>query len=156
MNLIQFETVKFESLGEIVDLVQNSINNIYPKYYPRGAVEFFLKLHSLNEIENNYDKETVIAVLQNDTLVGTGSIRENDIKRVFILPKYQGKGIGTNLMNELERRIFSRYSVIDIDASLPAYNFYLKRNYISTEYITLETKYNQYLCYHHMQKRGGK
>jgi len=153
---VKFEIVRFEKLNEIANLVKDTINNVYPRYYPKGAVEFFAELHFLDKIKENYDKEIIMAALHNDRLIGTGSIHKNEIKRVFIIQEFQSTGFGTSLMDELEKNIFCNYDDIEIDASLPAYKFYSNRGYASMEYIKLETKYNHYLCYHHMQKKKIK
>ena len=34
-----------EHYSIIKNIVHNTINNIYPKYYPKGVVEFFLSHH---------------------------------------------------------------------------------------------------------------
>lgn len=60
-------------------------------------------------------------------IIGTGSIRKNEICRLFILPEYQGKGYGSKLMDLLETRILENYPRVHVDASFPAESMYLKR-----------------------------
>ena len=88
----------------------------------------------------------------NDKIVGTGSIEECKINRLFVLPKFQGKGYGKYIMNELEKIIFVNYLEVFVDASLPAYEMYVHRGYIPVEYHRIKTKNNHFLCYHVMKK----
>lgn len=38
---MKYEIAKKENIEQIYQLVQNTINAIYPLYYPQGVVEFF-------------------------------------------------------------------------------------------------------------------
>lgn len=133
-------------------IVKNTIETIYPNYYPKGAVEFFLSHHSDDAIKNAIINGTVYLIHDDDKIVGTGSIEGNEIKRLFILPQYQGKGYGTGIMNELEKIIFSNYPEACVDASLPAYEMYVHRKYVPVEYHRIKTENGHYLCYHLMKK----
>ncbi len=149
MNLVRamgnhLETVKF--------IVKNTIETIYPNYYPAGAVDFFLKHHSENTIKKAILDGSVYLLQDEDTYVGTGSINKNEIGRIFVLPQYQGKGYGTALMNELEKIIYRNYTEIILDASLPAYEMYIHRGYVPMEYHSIKTENGHYLCYHVMKK----
>jgi GNAT superfamily N-acetyltransferase len=49
----------------------------------------------------------VIVVYQNKKAIGCGAFKNYDlntaeIKRMFVIPEYQGKGIGSTILNELE------------------------------------------------------
>ena len=135
-----FETVK--------RITTTTIKEIYPKYYPNGAVSFFLMHHNdnniLNDIENGY-----VYILSD---IGTVTIKENHINRLFVIPRHQGKGYGKQLMDFAENAILSQYSEIITDASLPAKGMYKKRGYIELNYNTIETENGDYLCYDEMKK----
>jgi putative acetyltransferase len=50
----------------------------------------------------------VIVFYENDTAVGCGAIREfstgiMEVKRMYVLPEYRGKGIASKILSELER-----------------------------------------------------
>lgn len=137
-------------------IVRETIQKIYPHYYPVGAVQFFLDLHSAVKIEKAMSSEEIYFAMVQGNIVGTGSIRRNEICRLFILPEYQGKGYGSRLMDLLEERIFENYPKVHVDASFPAENMYLKRGYQIVSYEKIETENGDFLCYHTMEKeRGG-
>ena len=85
-------------------------------------------------------------------IVGTGSIRGNEICRLFILPEYQAKGYGNRLMDFLEDMVFRKYQAVHIDASFPAESMYLKRGYRIKTYEKIETGGGDYLRYYTMEK----
>lgn len=70
-------------------------------------------------------------------IVGTGSVSsywgsetESILLSIFVLPEYHGKGIGTVIINTLEKdELFLRTKRIEIPASITAAEFYRKFGY---------------------------
>lgn len=140
----------------VSEIVEKTIKTIYPHYYPAGAVQFFLDLHCKERIEEVMSSEEIYLVMVRENVIGTGSIRKNEICRLFILPEYQGKGYGSKLMDLLEARIFENYPKVHVAASFPAESMYLKRGYQIVSYEKIEAENGDFLCYHTMEKRNGK
>ena len=140
---------------QVAAIVKETIQKVYPHYYPSGAVQFFLDLHSEARIEEVMYSEEIYLVVVRGNVIGSGSIRKNEICRLFILPEYQGKGYGSRLMDLLEARIFENYPKVHIDASFPAKSMYLRRGYQIISYEKIETENGDFLCYNTMEKREG-
>ena len=105
-------------LNIVSKITQQTINEIYPHYYPIGAVEFFKAHHKESSILADIKKGIVYLLKDNDDFVGTVTIKENEICRLFVLPKYQHKGYGKELINYAESEIFKNYGEVILDASL--------------------------------------
>lgn len=143
-----------DSPKEVAAIVRETVLAAYPKYYPAGAVQFFLDLHSEEKIQKAMTREEIyIARIQGQT-VGTGSVRGNEICRLFILPEYQGRGYGSRLMDLLEARIFKTHTEVYVDASFPAETMYLNRGYQIISYEKIETENGDFLCWHRMVKKA--
>lgn len=131
-----------------------TISEIYPHYYPNGAVKFFLEHHSETNIVNDIKLNQVFLCLDTEqNIVGTVTIRANEISRLFVLPRYQGNGYGTEMLDYAENIISNKYSNIMLDASMPAKKLYQKRGYKETEFNIIPTDYNDFLCYDVMVKQ---
>jgi GNAT superfamily N-acetyltransferase len=87
--------------------------------------------------------------------VGTVTIKNVEICRLFVLPRHQGKGYGKALMAYAEREIFLKSAIIRLDASLPAKGMYLKNGYKVLENHIMPTDNGDYLCYDVMEKSSG-
>ena len=107
------------------------------------------KDYSAEYIENDvkqFDPEGVIkragwthfyVVCDGDTIVGCGAIGpywdkedESSLFNIFVLPEYQGKGIGRKIIETLESdAYFLRARRIEIPASITACAFYRKMGY---------------------------
>lgn len=136
----------------VVQMVEETIQAVYPHYYPRGAVDYFLQCHSEKQIQRAIEKEQVFLLFVKGEPVGTGSVCGQEIGCFFILPRFQGSGYGTYLLNALEDRILGWKQKAELSASLPAYDWYLKRGYEPISYHKILTKNGDYLCYYQMQK----
>lgn len=123
-----------DMVSDIYELVHMTINDIYPKYYSDEAVKFFLELHSKENIANDISAGKVFVVSLNQDVIGTGTLDGDHIKRVFILPQFQGQGIGTLIMDFLEAEIIKSHGAAWLEASLPAEKFYHDRGYIINRY----------------------
>ena len=115
-------------------------------------VEFFLNHHSDDNVRKGIETETVLLLDVDGIFVGTGSIHENKIGRIFVLPQFQGLNYGTFLMNELENIIAKEHSEIVLLFSLPAYNLYVKRGYVPIKYNQIITANKDVLCFNIMEK----
>lgn len=140
-------------LATIKDITAETIRAIYPHYYPRGAVEFFISFHSEDSISRDIDEGCVFICLDSEqNVVGTVTVRDNEICRLFVLPRYQGKGYGGQLIQFAESLIAESFREATLSASLPAKQIYLNRKYIHSEYHTIKASCGDYLCYDVMTK----
>ena len=144
----------FSDLNIVKKISETNISEIYPHYYPKGAVEFFLEHHSESNIANDIkDNQVFLCLDTNQNIVGTITIKGNEICRLFVLPKYQGNGYGTEMLEYAENLISKKYREIKLDASLPAKRIYQKRGYQETEFHAIAVSYNDFLCYDVMVKK---
>ncbi|MBP5185596.1 MAG: GNAT family N-acetyltransferase [Clostridiales bacterium] len=136
----------------VSEITQTTIRTVYPKYYPAGAVEFFCAHHSMDRIVSDIENGFVYLLRVNGSPVGTVTISENHINRLFVLPDHQRQGFGKALMDFAEEKIFETFDTIELDASLPAKKIYLKRGYTDEEYHIVKTDGGDHLCYDVMRK----
>ena len=144
---------KENQLNIVREITQRTICEVYPQYYPVGAVEFFREHHNDVNIMKDIKNEIVFLLLDQEQYVGTVTIKNNEICRLFVLPEFQHHGYGRKLMEYAEKKISSTYTEIVLDASLPAKNIYKLRGYIETEYRKILTESGDYLCYDVMKKK---
>ena len=116
-----------------------------------------IKDYSLEYIENdvkNLQPQNILeranwmhfyVVCDAEKIVGCGAIGpywdkedESSLFTIFVLPDYQGKGVGRLIIETLEKdEFFLRAKRVEIPASITATPFYLKRGYNYKNGITL-------------------
>ena len=85
---------------------------------------------------------------ENDTIIGCGAIgpfwgseTESSLFNIFVLPEYQGKGIGRKIIETLEQdEYFLRAKRVEVPASITAVNFYRKLGYDYKTELTVPIK----------------
>lgn len=152
MNIRKAE---LKDLAAVKEIVQTTIREVYPKYYPAGAVEFFSEHHSDEKIMRDIDAGIVYLLVTDDGVpAGTVTLTDNEIDRLFVLPVFQGKGYGRALLDLAEDTISRSYDVIILHASLPAKSIYLKRGFHEVNYIKIDTGRGDFLCADVMEKKA--
>lgn len=145
-----------KDLWTVRKIVADTINSVYPHFYPKGVVEFFLRHHCEENIMRDIDQGLVYILTVDNRSVGTVTVNRNELLRLFVEVPYQGKGYGRALLDFAEGLIAENFAYIVIDASLPAKRIYLKRGYRETDYNTILTEGGDHLCYDVMKKPTKK
>ncbi len=137
-----------KDLDMVVNITHTTISGIYSRYYAMGVVDFFLKHHNRQNIENG-----IVWMLEADNcLVGTVTVKENAVNRLFVLPEYQSRGFGSQLMDFAEKKIAESFDRIYIDSSLAAKEMYLKRGYKEKQTCKIIANNGDILVYDEMEK----
>lgn len=149
---MNFRKAAPEDLRTVTDIVQRTMAEVYPKYYPKEAVDFFRQIHCRENIAGDIEEGRVGVLEVGGAIVGTGSRDGQHITRVYVLPEYQGNGYGGYILGELEKEISGKYSRIVLDASLPACRFYESRGYRTVRHEEAKCEGNVVLVYDVMEK----
>ena len=88
---MEYRLAKQNELDAIYDLVQSTIKEIYPKYYLKEIVDMFCNFHNRENIFKDINDGNTYVLLENGIIIGTGTIRENHITRVYVHPSKQGR-----------------------------------------------------------------
>ena len=149
---MQIKRAKFEQAEDVKYITEKTIREVYPHYYPKGAVAFFIEHHNVKNISEDIVENDVYLLYDEEQMVGTLTIKKNEINRLFVLPEFQRKGYGKLLLEFAENEIAKQYNEIVLDASLPAKVIYKKRGYLERETHSIKTDNEDYLCYDVMYK----
>lgn len=144
-------------MATVKDITITTISNIYPHYYPEGAVKFFINHHKDEKIIADIEAGRVYLCLSDDgEPVGTVTLSGNEIDRLFVLPGSQKKGYGRQLLDFAEERISEEYDEITLSASFSGKKIYLKRGFVETDWNIVDCGNGDYLCFDTMVKKEEK
>lgn len=127
--VLDFRKATLSDANRLANIIQKTVRLQYPRYYPAEVAEFFCLLHSKEKILEDIQAGHVWVLIQDGQVLGTGTVEENHITRVYVPAHLQGKGYGSRIMQELELRVAQDYDTAQLDASLPACRMYEKRGY---------------------------
>ena len=144
---------EISDLEPVLQITHDTISEIYSHYYAKGVVDFFLEHHSREHVLSDVENGLVWLLEEEGCMVGTVTVKENVINRLFVLPEYQSRGYGSQLMDFAENKIAQHFTHIHIDSSLAAKELYLKRGYKEKKTCRILADNGDILIYDEMEKR---
>lgn len=150
---MEYKTANSDMVDAIQHVLHTTIQTIYPKYYPNEVVDFFCQHHSREHILDGIASGNMGVLTDGDVVVGTGCFDGNHITGVYVLPCYQKRGCGSQIMDYLEAEIGKRHKVSVLDASLPAVCLYEHRGYKTVGHGIYELENDVKLVYEIMEKK---
>ena len=134
---MQIRLFKPEDAEETAQVIAETLRVSNSKDYPEQFIEVNIASHSADELIKASNERHMYVVSEGERIIGTGgiagywgSLTESILLTIFVLPEYQGKGVGRRIIETLEKdEYFLRAKRIEIPASLTAVGFYRKMGY---------------------------
>lgn len=134
---MQIRAFRKEDADEIAQVIARTLRESNSKDYPEEYIEYNVASHSADELLKASEQRHIYVVCDGERIVGTGGIAgywgsrtESILLTIFVLPQYQGKGVGRKIIQTLEQDEYAlRADRIEIPASITAVEFYRKLGY---------------------------
>lgn len=134
-------------------LIYQAIDEAYTGVYGPKAIQYFKDYHSSSQILADVRQGQTVVLDLNEEIVGTGTICEQNIRRVFISPAFQCRSFGRMVMETLEKKALSMgLHHLNLDASLPSQPFYQHLGYRTREDRFFQVSNDERLDYFFMDK----
>lgn len=122
---------------DVSNLIIKTLRTTNIKDYSSAYIENDVKMFSTENVLKRASWTHFYVCCDNDLIIGCGAIApywdkddESILLSIFVLPEYQGNGIGTKIIQALESdEFFIRARRIEIPSSITACGFYLKMGY---------------------------
>ena len=123
--------------NEVSNLIAKTLRTTNSKDYSSEYIENNINLITPEFLIQRSQWTHFYVVCDEDVVIGCGAIGpywdkqdESSLFTIFVLPEYQGKGIGRKIIETLESdEFFLRARRIEIPASITACEFYRKMGY---------------------------
>jgi ribosomal protein S18 acetylase RimI-like enzyme len=150
---IRIRRFRRSDLPAVKELIYKTIDTCYSADYSEEAIQYFKQYHCDENILKGAKKGWAIVLEENNRIIGTGTIIDDHIMRVFVNPKFQKRGLGKLIMNKLEKKaISSGANKVKLDASLPSKKFYDTLGYRTCEKTYVKLENGKKLRYYKMDK----
>ena len=118
-------------------LIRETINISNRKDYPAELMDELIRTETPEHVLVRAGWTHLYVVSEDGKIIGCGAIGpywgredESSLFTIFVLPEYQGKGIGRKIIDTLEQdEFFLRAKRIEIPASVTGVPFYLRMGY---------------------------
>jgi N-acetylglutamate synthase-like GNAT family acetyltransferase len=126
-----------EDAQAVSDLIQTTMRISNKQDYPAEQIESLAAEQTPEHVLKRAEWTHFYVAEEDGQIIGCGAIGpywgkddESSLFTIFILPEYQGKGIGRAIIDTLEKdEFFLRAKRIEIPASITGVPFYLKMGY---------------------------
>ena len=135
----EFKIRRFESKDaeEVATLIRKTLQVTNVKDYAKEDIEALVKMHTPEHVIERASWTHFYVVCDETVIIGCGAIGsywgkedESSLFTIFVLPEYQGKGVGRKIIETLELdEFFLRAKRVEIPASITACEFYRKMGY---------------------------
>ena len=137
MNNFNTRKFKTEDANEVSELIIKTLRTTNIKDYTEEFIENDVKRFTPDDVIQRAEWTHFYVVTDKETIVGCGVIGsywgkedESSLFNIFVLPEYQGKGVGRKIIETLESdEYFLRAKRVEIPASITACEFYKKFGY---------------------------
>lgn len=128
---------KIEDAKEVAALIAKTLRVTNIRDYSEEYIENDIKELSETHIIERASWMNFYVVCDKDIIIGCGAIGsywgkedESSLFTIFVLPEYQGKGVGRKIIETLEGdELFLRAKRVEIPASITGCSFYKKMGY---------------------------
>jgi ribosomal protein S18 acetylase RimI-like enzyme len=147
------ETAQESDVNEVVKLLHKTVDFAYTPVYPKEGVAYFKQHHNHDLIAEKINNSHYLIGKAGDKIIATGCLKEDYIGGVYVLPEYQGKKIGREIMRLLMVKAKREgVDLVYLNASVPSKNFYNKLGFHVREEVQMPLPNNQVLLYWVMEK----
>ena len=137
MNGYTVRKFKNEDAEAVSALIGRTLREVNIRDYSAEYLEKTARALSPESMRSRAAWMHVYVVCDGDIIVGCGAIGpywgkedESSLFNIFVLPEYQGRGLGRRIIETLEQdEFFVRAKRIEIPASITALEFYKKMGY---------------------------
>ena len=134
---MEIRRLRHQDADEVAQLIAHTLRISNSRDYPEEYIQVNIDTHSAEVILERAEHGHFYVACDGEMIIGCGCIApywgsavESILLTIFVLPEYQGKGIGRRIIQTLEQdEFFFRAKRIEIPASLTAVDFYRKMGY---------------------------
>ncbi|MEK6836465.1 MAG: GNAT family N-acetyltransferase [Nanoarchaeota archaeon] len=118
---------------EIPSLIRRAIIERDNHNYTREQIDSSASYYTAERFCEDLEHKIVYVSTDNEKITGTATLRNDEVMACFILPEYQGRGLGREFVGALERdAVLKGFSNVWLVAVLSAVEFYEKLGYHKT------------------------
>lgn len=134
---MKIRAFRSEDAAELAQVIAETLRISNGQDYSKEYIEETVSSHSAEVLIERANQGHSYVACDGARIVGCGTIAgywgsktESILLTVFVLPDYQGKGIGRQIVKTLEQdEYFLRAKRIEVPASITAVDFYRKMGY---------------------------
>lgn len=133
---MKIRRVTEDDVDEIIKLRRDNFDNIAKNKEPKETYEILIQKNNFKNIKRKINDYEMFCFFDNSGILGIVDFRDGEVGGMFVRFDSVRKGIGTGLMDFIEKHARKRkYKKIWLESAKDAKKFYTKMGYIVKENI---------------------
>jgi GNAT superfamily N-acetyltransferase len=125
-----FEPADAEAVSALIRRTMRESNS---RDYQLARLQPLIDYFSPEKVQRLSQERVCLVAEANGQLIGTAALEGAELATFFVLPEYQGQGIGTQLLAAIEQHaLMQGITHITVESSLTGAAFYAKMGYLRT------------------------
>src|SRR5687768_6448201 len=131
--MITIRTFEPADATAVSQLIRRTMRESNSRDYPLDRLQPLIDYFSPEKVRRLGQERVCLVAEANRQLIGTAALDGTELATFFVLPEYQGQGIGTRLLAAIEEQArMQAITHITVDASLTGATFYARMGYLRT------------------------
>ena len=119
--------IKSSDYERVEQLIKDAILETNAKDYSKEVIDFMLEVDPFRPRNTAHERNYFVAI--DRSIHGVIGLKDNEVKTLFVDPKYHGKGVGSSLLSHVESIILDKNPISKVYSSASAKSFYEKHGY---------------------------
>ena len=155
-NEIKIRSFAPSDLKAVKELIEKTVDTNYKDFFCREIMEYFGQFHGDVNVLQVAIKGYAVVAEKGDKILGTGSLIDDYILRVYVDPACQKQGVGKMIMAVLEKLASARgKKKVRLRATDISKSYYQKLGYVTIEKNLEGVENGKELVYYLMEKQIG-
>jgi GNAT superfamily N-acetyltransferase len=131
--MITIRTFEPRDAEAVSALIQRTMRESNSRDYQLDRLQPLIDYFSPEKVRRLSQERVCLVAVANQQLIGTAALDGTELVTFFVLPEYQGQGIGMRLLAAIEDQArMQGISHITVDASITGVAFYTRMGYLRT------------------------
>jgi GNAT superfamily N-acetyltransferase len=132
-RIIRIRTFEPRDAETVSALIRRTMRESNSHDYPLDRLQPLIDYFSPEKVRQLGQERVCLVAEANGVPIGTAALDDAELATFFVLPEYQGQGIGTRLLAAIEQQAWMQgIMCITVDASLTCAEFYARMGYRRT------------------------
>src|SRR5215212_458176 len=130
-NMIVIRAFEPRDAASVSALIRRTMRESNSRDYPLERLQPLIDYFSPEKVRQLGQERVCLVAEIDQLLIGTAALDGAELATFFVLPEYQGQGIGMRLLAAIEEQArMQRITHITVDASLTGAAFYARMGYL--------------------------
>jgi len=127
---VRIRKFRASDANRVAQIIRRCLLEVNIKDYPKGVIDSMCDHFSPQNLIEIAKRRDIYVLVHSNKILGTGNLRENNVRSVYVDPDFHRIGMGKRLMTHLENLVKKNgYETVELFSSISSFEFYKNLGY---------------------------